>query len=139
MADITVTAAQVSIVFPDKAEIYDFIAGVTITKGQAVYQLTTGKIGLADANDAGKEQFLGIALNAAAAGKPVSVLKSGMVYGFGVSELNAGVQVFLSDTAGALADAKSATKEVDCGKVIALPDNGLTKVLFINADWCRVW
>ncbi len=139
MADITLTAAQVGVIFPDKAIIVDFIAGETITKGQAVYLLSTGKIGVAGAATAGKEQFRGIALNSAGAGKAVSVLAKGHVYGFGVSALNADVAVFLSDTAGALADAASVTKTVNCGRVVALPDNGLTKVLYIQADWLRVW
>ena len=39
------------------------------TAGQAVYVLTTGKCGVADANAAGKQQFRGIALNGAAAGQ----------------------------------------------------------------------
>jgi hypothetical protein len=65
MGDLTVTAAQVAPVYPDKAEIFDGIAGVTITAGQVVYPIaSSGLLGLAD-EDASAEasQVWGIALN----------------------------------------------------------------------------
>lgn len=138
MADITVTAAQVALVFPSKAEIIDGIATETITVGQAVYQLTTRKFGVADANAAGKQQFRGIALNSAGAGQAVSILKKGFVAGFGIGSLNGDVALYLSDTAGALADA-AGTMTVICGRVFGLSDNDLTRVLYIDADWLRAW
>lgn len=138
MADITVTAAKVAVVFPLKAEIYDFIATEAITTGQAVYQLTTGKVGVADANAAGKQQFRGIALKTVAAGQAVSVLKQGVVEGFGIAGLNRDAALYLSDTAGALADA-AGTLAVTVGRVISLSDSNLTKALYIQADWLRAW
>ncbi len=138
MADITVTAAQVGAIFPDKAEITDMIAVETITAGQAVYQDTNGKAGVADANAAGKQQFSGIALNAAGAGQAVSVLVRGHVAGFTVSGMNGDALAYLSDTAGALADANG-TMNVQCGRVTCLTDGNLTKVLYICADWLRAW
>ena len=137
MADITVTAAKVAPVFPEKAEIFDMIAVEAITKGQAVYQTTAGKAGVADANASGKQQFRGIALNAAAAGSAVSVLKKGHVSGFTLSG-NYDSLAYLSDTAGALADA-AGTMTVNCGRVMALTDKDLTKVLYVDADWLRAW
>jgi hypothetical protein len=140
MTDIALTAAQVSLAFPNAQtnEIVDFIATEAITKGQAVYLLTTGKVGVADANASGKQQFRGIALANAAAGKPVSVLKKGVLYGYTISGLNADAMVYLSDTAGALADA-AGTMTVVCGRVISLTDPSLTKVLYVDADWLRAW
>lgn len=138
MADIALTAAQIAVVFPRWAEIHDFVAAEAITKGQALYQLSTGKVGVADANAAGKQQFRGIALNKAGAGQAVSVLKKGHVAGFTVSGLNADAQAFLSDTAGALADA-AGTLSVAAGRVVSLPDSDQTKVLYIDADWLRQW
>jgi hypothetical protein len=138
MSDITVTATQVAALFPDKAEIVDLIAVETITAGQAVYQTTAGKAGVADANASGKQQFRGIALNGAGAGYAVSVLVRGHVAGFTVSGLNGDVLVYLSDTAGALADGVG-TMTVNCGRVTALTDGSLTKVLYICADWLRTW
>jgi hypothetical protein len=138
MADIALTAAKIGLVFPDKAEVTDMIATEAITAGQAVYQLTTGKCGVADANAAGKQQFRGIALNGGGAGQAISVLIRGHVYGFTISGLNADAIAYLSDTAGALADA-AGTMTVICGRVTSLTDSGLTKVLYICADWLRSW
>lgn len=138
MADITVTAAQVAVVNPDQAEIYDFIANAAITAGQPVYQLSTGKVGPADANAAGQQQFRGIALKSVGAGQAVSVLKKGFVTGFAISGLNRDVPVYLSDTVGSLADA-AGTMTVICGRVFSLTDTALSKVLYIEADWLRAW
>ena len=138
MADITVTAAQVAALFPDKAEIVDMIAAEAITAGLAVYQDANGKAGIADANASGKQQFRGIALNAAGAGQAVSVLVRGHVAGFTVSGMNGDAIAYLSDTAGALADAHG-TMTVNAGRVACLTDSSLTKVLYICADWLRAW
>lgn len=139
MADIALTAAQIGLVFAEGNETFDLIAVEAITKGQAVYITTAGKAGVADANAAGKEQFRGIALNAAAAGRAVTIVKRGFLYGFTVSSLNADVPLYLSDTAGALGDAVSATKTVNCGRVVCLTDKSATKVVHIEADWIRAW
>jgi hypothetical protein len=138
MADITCTAAQVAVVNPHNAEIYDFIATEAITAGQPVYQLTTGKVGVADANAAGKQQFRGIALKSVGAGQAVSVLKKGMITGFGIGSLNRDVAVYLSDTAGSLADG-AGTMTVICGRVVSLSDAALSRVLYVDADWLRAW
>lgn len=138
MADITCTAAQVAVVFPMQAEIYDFIATEAITAGQPVYQLTTGKVGVADANAGGKQQFRGIALKSVAAGQAVSVLKKGHLYGYTLTGLNRDALVYLSDTAGSLADGVG-TMTVNCGRVFSLTDSDLTKILYIEADWLRAW
>jgi hypothetical protein len=138
MADITVTAAQVALCFPDKSERVDIIAVEAITAGQAVYQDTNGKAGVADANAAGKQQFRGIALSSAGAGQAVSVLVRGHVYGFTVSGMNGDALAYLSDTAGALSTTVG-TMTVNCGRVTCLTDGNLTKVLYICADWLRTW
>ena len=138
MSDITVTAAQVAALFPDKAEITDMIAAEAITAGQAVYQDTNGKAGVADANASGKQQFRGIALHAAGAGQAVSVLKRGHVAGFTVSGMNGDALAYLSDTAGYLSTVVG-TMTVNCGRVTCLTDGNLTKVLYIDADWLRTW
>lgn len=138
MADIVMTATQVAVIFPAKADIHDYIATETITKGQAVYILTTGKIGVADANAAGKQQFRGIALSGGGAGQGVSVLHRGHVFGYTVSGLNANVLAYLSDTAGALGDGVG-TMTVPVGRIVSLSDNSLTKVLFIDVQWTTTW
>ena len=64
MADLTVTAAKVGLVDPHQAEVLTGIAAAAITKGQVVYQTTSGTIGVADANVANKQQARGVALRA---------------------------------------------------------------------------
>jgi hypothetical protein len=137
MADITVTAAKVALVNPDKAEVIDMIAAEALTAGQAVYLTATGKAGLADANAAGKQQCRGIALKKAAAGEVVSVLVKGMAYGFTLAG-NYDTSVYLSDNAGALADA-AGTMTVVVGRVFPLTDKDLTKVLYVNCSPERIW
>lgn len=138
MTDITRTKAQVAVVFPDEAEIYDGIAAATIEAGQPLYLVAaTGKWGLADANGSGKQQFRGIALNDAGAGQAVSVLKCGTLAGFTLTG-DYDSAVYLSDTVGELADA-AGTMEVIVGRVVPLSDASLTKVLFVCADWLRAW
>lgn len=138
MADLTRTKAQVAVVFPQHAEIYDFIANEAIEAGQPVYQLTTRKVGLADANGAGLQQFRGIALKDVGAGQAVSVLKKGHVEGFDLSGLNGDASVYLSDTVGELADA-AGTLSVTVGRVFGLSDANLSKCLYVEADWLRTW
>lgn len=137
MADITVTAAQVGICDPMKAEVYPFEAAETITAGQAVFVDTNGKIQLADANASGEQQCAGIALNGGGAGQAIDVLKRGRVYGFTLSGAYFSA-AYLSDTAGALADA-AGTLSVPMGRVVPLSDSDKTKVLYVDAAWATVW
>lgn len=139
MADIAVDVTKMGVVFPHKADIIDVTLTEAVTALQTLYQLTTGKFGLCDANVAGKEQFRGVALKAGAANQVVPMLKMGHVFGYAVSALSGDVAVFQSDTAGSLADVASVTKTVRCGRVIVLTDSGLTKVAYIAADWITVW
>jgi hypothetical protein len=139
MADIALTAAKIAPVDPDEAEIYDVIATETITAGQALYQVTTtGKFGVADANAAGKQQIRGIALNGGGAGQAISMLKRGRIAGFTLTNQNYDDIVYLSDTAGSLADG-AGTMTVRCGRVVALSDASLTKVIYFDADWRSNW
>lgn len=121
--------------YPQTDEVYSFIAAAAITAGQALYLTSTGKVDLYDSNGSGTLQFLGIALNKAAAGQAVDVLKRGHVYGFTITSLAYFAAVYGSNTAGALADAAGASSII-CGRVVSIPDNGnLTKVLYIEAPW----
>lgn len=138
MANLSIGSNGVSLVQADKAEIRDMIAVEAITAGQPVYQTTAGKAGVADANAAGKQQFRGIALKDAAAGQPVPVLKRGFISGFVLSGVAYDGLVYLSDTAGSLADA-AGTMTVNCGRVCAKTDPDLTKILYVEADWLRAW
>ena len=138
MTAVALTAAQIAPCFPDKAEIIDVIAAAAVTKGQALYQTASGTFGVADANDSGKEQFRGIALETVGAGQAVSMLKRGHCYGFTVSALNGDAALYLSDTAGSL-DTAAGTMTVNCGRVVALIDSTPTLVVYIDANWNRIW
>lgn len=137
--ELTVNTDRISLVDPAKAEVYDFVATAAIGAGEAVYQLATGKVGVADANGSGTLQFRGIALRAAAAGQIVPVLKKGRVYGYAVSAVDCDSPLYLSDTAGDIATSAGSTS-INVGRVVALPDSGnLTRVVYIDADWLRTW
>lgn len=134
--ELTVTAAQVAAVFPDKCEIVDMLAAVAITAGQAVYQLAAGTVGVADANGSGTLQFRGIALRAAGAGQVVPVLKRGWCAGFSVAAVNCDSALYLSDTAGAIATSAGSTS-INVGRVTAL--SNAARLVYIEADWLRTW
>jgi hypothetical protein len=138
MADLTVTATQVALIHPLKADVVPVKLAEAVAAGQAVYQATDGTFGLADANAAGKQQFRGVALQGGGAGQVVDVVREGEIYGYDLSGLDYDAPIYLSDTAGALADA-AGTLSVQCGRVAAMTDKGKTKVLYLKADWLRTW
>jgi len=138
MADIALTAAQVEPIDLMSAEILSGIAEEAITQGQVVYMTTTGTIGVADANAAGKQQARGIALSAVGAGQAVDYLKRGRVAGFTVSGVDCSAPLYLSDTAGALADA-AGTMSVVCGIVVAMTDKSATRVLYADFRYGPNW
>ena len=138
MGDITITAAQVGVVFPDLAEVFDGIAAESVVAGKPVYLASSGKFGIADANAAGKQQVRGIALKSVGAGQAFSILKRGHMSGATLSGMAYNSQAYLSDTAGALADA-AGTLRVPVGRVVPLTDASLTKVLYVDCDWRDNW
>lgn len=139
MTDITVTAAQIAVLYPTKADVRSYIAAEAITKGNAVYFTTAGKAGIADANAAGKQQFRGIALNTAPAGGAVDVIHKGEVAGFAVSGINADALVYLSDNVGKIADGVG-TMTVPVGRVVVLTNGPTaTKVLLVAVSWTAQW
>lgn len=135
MADIVVTANNIGRVFPQNDEVYTATLAETVTKGQILYQTTSGTFGIADANDAGKQQARGVALEGGGAGQVVPMLVRGVVEGYTVSALNADVALYLSDTAGALADG-AGTMTVICGRVFVHAGRKLVRFDF---DWLRAW
>jgi hypothetical protein len=101
MADITITAANV--VPGAGASMVDMTAGAALTAGQVVYkEAATGRAKLADADSATLEARLayGIALNGAANGQPVKVLRGGPVT-IGAT-LVAGTDYWLSGNPGGI-------------------------------------
>jgi len=136
MADITVTAAQVGRVYPDKDEVFPVQLAATVTAGQVGYQTTSATFGLADANGSGTIQARGVFLEGGAAGAWVPFMKRGWLYGYTVSSLNGDALLYLSVTAGALADATGGTNVV-CGLI--MQTSNATKVVYVDFDWTNVW
>jgi len=132
MGDLTVTAAQVGACDPEKAEIVPGVAGVAIGAGEALYQIAaSGKLGLADEDASAEASHVwGVALESVGAGQGLSVLRKGAMYGFTLTGLNYGVACSLSNNPGALLDTGATTNIV--GRVMALSDANLTKVLYID-------
>jgi hypothetical protein len=132
---LSVTSSRVSPVYPQTAEIYDFVAGAALAPGDAVrLDATTGKAVLANAASAANSGFRGLALNSAGAGQGVSVLKRGHVYGFDLAALNYGALVYLDNASGDLGNA-AGTVSVVVGSVAALPDDARTRAIYIDAAW----
>jgi len=134
MADITLDSTrELNPVFPEVAEIRDFKEAETLAVGDVVYLVTTtGKVAKADADAAGKQQARGIVVKRQ--GSTVSVMKRGYLAGFAISGLAYDAQVFLSNTAGSLADA-AGTMTVACGRVACFTNDSITKILYVDFDW----
>lgn len=135
MADITVTAADVRVVFAEQAEFRNVVAAATITAGQLVYMNTSGKVDLCDFDAIASGKPYGIALEGAAADQALSVLKRGYLAGYNLSSQAYGARIYSSATPGALSDA-AATSTPDViaaiGCVDALSDPSKTKVLRVD-------
>lgn len=133
MTAIVVTAAKVA--GNIQTETRSYKAAEAITAGQAVYKLAAGTVGVADANASGKQQFRGIALTSAATGEACLVAIKGPVEGFTLAG-NVDTLVYLSDTAGELADS-AGTMTVPVGRV-EMRDDG-TKFLWTEINWLAQW
>lgn len=130
MADLVVVAAEVGLADASKAQTVSMIAAAAITAGQVVYMDANGKADLADASAAGTAGARGIALRTVAAGEALTVVAEGEVEGFTIAQAY-DAPIYLSDTAGALADA-AGTVSVLCGNVSAATNKDLTKLLYVR-------
>jgi len=134
MSDIALTAAAIGRVDPTKDEVYHALLAATVTAGQVVYLTTAGTWDLGDGSATGTAQARGLALEGGGAGQAVTIMKQGLVHGFTLSGLAYDARLYLSNTAGALADA-AGTVPVTMGRVWAMTDADKTKVLyFIGAQ-----
>lgn len=99
MAVLSITAANVFKGSGSTAQNGVAAAATTITQGQALYQLSAGTIGLADANAtvAGSNAFIGFALNAASPGQPITFVGTDTAYIPGAT-LTVGGTVWLDST-----------------------------------------
>lgn len=131
MADIVVTAAQVSPVNEFEPETWTLIAAAAITRGQTVAIDSAGKAVVGDASTGVAPNVRGIALNAAGIGDVVTIMVHGSLYGFTLAGAYDSA-VYSSNTAGALADAAGDVSEV-IGRVKPMHDGATpTKVLYVN-------
>ncbi len=133
MADITVTATEVALVDQCDAKVKTYIAAATLSAGDAVYVTSAGKVNLADANGSGTLQFRGIVIKGGGAGQPVDVCERGELKGFSLSGVAYDGPIYLSNTAGKLADAAGGSSII-CGRVSVRPDANLTKTLLVWAS-----
>lgn len=115
MADITVSDVRVKPL--PGAIIRDFVAAAALSVGDLVYVDSNGEIDQADGSAAGTANALGVVVSAgtlgavdAAIGDMCSVVIFGPVTGF--SGMTPGARHYVSDTAGALADAAGTVSKV---------------------------
>lgn len=134
MADLTVNPNRLRPMEGIELRAIPMIAAEAITKGQAVYQNATGFAAPASAAVAGTlDRLVGIATSDAPAGSAVDVVYHGRFAGFDLSNMDPGDPVFVSDTAGALADA-AGTAWARVGRVFVMTDRGRTKFLFVDVQ-----
>lgn len=131
-----ITTYDMPIIDPELCLIISVITSEAVTIGEAGYQTSSGTFGVADANAAGKQQFRGIYLRAAAAGDVVPLLIRGPVSCYDVSAATPEVPLYLSDTAGDIATS-TGTLTVVCGRVYTLSDG--TNAVWIEAQWTTIW
>jgi hypothetical protein len=138
MADLALTATQISPVNETQAVVRYGKAAVALTAGDAVYFNSSGKLALARANAVGTSQLEGVVLSQPGAGanQTCEYIMQGSVYGFTLTGMAYGATAYLSSAvAGKLADTKTTGTGnfvVEAGRVIPMSDNDLTKVLYVN-------
>lgn len=103
MADLTVATTGIRIV--NNVEPLTLQAVEALTIGQSGYVTTAGKVGVADANVAGKQQTRVVALDAVSAGAWGSFAGPGTVLAGYTIAADYDAVLYQSDTAGAIADA----------------------------------
>lgn len=131
MADLTRSTTQFGAVNDTDPVKRTYISAAAVAALQPVYIDSNGRAALADASVAGTAGVRGLALLKVGALQPVACIKEGAVSGFDLSGLAYDAPVYLSDTAGELADA-AGTVSVVVGRVEPMSDSDRTKVLYVN-------
>lgn len=115
--------ANIALYTANKVEVVDSyaqISGVTggaVTAGSAVRINTSGKFIHGNATDTTNNPIYGIVTKTRASGENCTVIRRGVLDGYDVESLAYWAPIYLSDTAGALADA-AGTTTVIVGRVI---------------------
>lgn len=139
MADLTVTAANVRELDAVRNDRITLLASVAVTRGQPLYEIASstnkGKAGIARANAVGTSKVAGIATHDAAAGDPVEMLIRGRMVGWDLSSANADLTIYLSTTAGALADEAAVgtgNVVVPLGRIFTMTDVSKTPYIYFD-------
>jgi hypothetical protein len=124
MADLVlVTAGQLRV--EESLEQDTQPAGVALLAGQFVRRdATTGRWALADASAAGTADVYGMVVKSVPAGMGVTAIRRGVIEGFNLDDQDYGEEIFLSDTAGAAADA-AGTASARIGEVLPVHSHTL--------------
>lgn len=143
MADIVVTATAVQPVF-GRSDVRSYIAAAAIPGGSAVYFNSSGKVDLTAGGATSTSNFAGIAISrlntgfAAGIGQVCEVVRRGEVEGFTLSQAY-GAKLYVSNTAGALADAAGTHGPGPVAEVVPTSEydssGNLKKVVFVNAPF----
>jgi hypothetical protein len=146
VANLTVTPAKVGVAWAD-ARLRNRLAGVAINGGDACVVNSSGLAVLSNSGAAGTSQFNGIAIPtknsgySAGVGQAVELIEEGEVEGFDLSGLAYEAPVYLSDTAGKLADA-AGTKSVVVGRVVPTSERDASgnprKLLYVHRPYNTV-
>lgn len=143
MADLAVTAANVNVARQpvDGTIIRPYIAGYAATAGDAIYIDSSGLAQQADASQAGKQQFRGIALQTVGVQQALDVCERGILEGFTITQ--AYDALLYLDTTGQIADAANGTKTVRVGRVVATStkdsSGNIKKLVYIQSDMLNNW
>lgn len=97
--DLVITAANVA---QASGVPQQYTAGATLTQGQCVYLNSSNQVVGAKANGATTAPVIGIALNAASSGQPVTVLTSGVIT-IGATTTKGTIYVVSAANAGGIA------------------------------------
>ncbi|HEX6034428.1 MAG TPA: hypothetical protein VFY83_08335, partial [Anaerolineales bacterium] len=124
MADLDITAADVNIVRWGVSE--PMYAGASLTPAAACYHdASAGTAKLAEADNDARRRVHGLCDRTAGANEHVTLLVEGDIYlGDALDDLDFGAEVFLSATAGKLADASPALTEMQQIAITGTPGGG---------------
>lgn len=106
MADIVLTGPIVPSALNN---VENIIASVAVAAGQVVYKTAAGLAALADADALLTAEVVGVAVNTAGIGEPVTVAKNGTTITQAGTTFTKAKVVYASVTAGAMADAAPAS------------------------------
>lgn len=124
MSDLTIVAADVNVLRWGTSE--PGKGGASLTPGAPCYYDTSeGTLKLAEADDDTHRQYAGLATRTSSSGEANTLLNEGDIYlGSALDGLNLGAWVYLSATAGKLADASPVVDEKQQIAITGTPGGG---------------